>query len=303
MDFFFDPAIKRKSAHISSALSRNTHGRAPLPGVVEVSESGTCNRKCSFCPRSDPNYPDIKEFIAPALLHKLSAELGELGFGGIFLFSGFVEPLLDKNIYQHIRTVSSNIPNARVEMVTNGDVLNEARLLKLFENGLTTLLISVYDSAEDAERFEQMCIKADLSEHQFVIRHRYLPPEEDFGITLSNRAGAMSNAEFVIDDAVEPLREPCFYPSYTFFMDYNGDVLLCPHDWKKAKVVGNLTDQSFSEIWLGKGFMGARKSLKCGDRTKAPCQRCDVKGTLIGKEHADAWEKLSENTEPQNSNA
>jgi len=303
MDFFLDPAIKRKSQHISGALGRDAHGRAPLPGVVEVSESGTCNRKCSFCPRSDPNYPDIKEFIVPSLVQKLSAELGQLGFSGIFLFSGFVEPLLDKNIYEHIKTVSTNMPNARIEMVTNGDVLNKARLSKLFESGLTTLLISVYDSAEDAARLEQMCITTGLLEQQYVIRHRYLPPEEDFGITLSNRAGAMSTAEFVIDDAVEPLTEPCFYPSYTFFMDYNGDVLLCPHDWKKARVVGNMTDQSFSEIWLGENFMGARKSLKCGDRTKAPCQRCDVKGTLIGKEHADAWENFSGHSEPQNNDA
>ena len=299
MDYFIDPAIKRKSDHIFGALSRNAEGRAPLPGVVEVSESGTCNRNCSFCPRSDPNYPDIKEFVAPDLLDKLSSELGALGFSGIFLFSGFVEPLLDKNIYQLIRTVSSNLPNARVEMVTNGDVLNQTRLLKLFENGLTTLLISVYDRAEDAERLKQMCIKAGLAEHQYVIRHRYLPPEEDFGITLSNRAGAMATAEFAIDDAVEPLKEPCYYPSYTFFMDYNGDVLLCPHDWKKAKVVGNMKSQSFLDIWLSDNFMGARKSLKCGDRTKAPCQRCDVKGTLIGKEHADAWTKFSEEFELQ----
>ena len=32
----------------------------PLPSVIEISESGTCNRTCSFCPRSDPNFEDIK---------------------------------------------------------------------------------------------------------------------------------------------------------------------------------------------------------------------------------------------------
>ena len=34
-----------------------------------------------------------------------------------------------------------------------------------------------------------MCEEADLDQNQYVIRHRYLPPEEDFGITMSNRAG------------------------------------------------------------------------------------------------------------------
>ena len=35
----------------------------PLPSVVEISESGTCNRKCAFCPRSAPGFPDVKQFI------------------------------------------------------------------------------------------------------------------------------------------------------------------------------------------------------------------------------------------------
>ena len=71
----------------------------PLPSEVEISESGTCNRKCSFCPRSDPNYLDVKEFIKPALHTKLHKELAELNFSGTVRYSGFVEPLLDKNIY------------------------------------------------------------------------------------------------------------------------------------------------------------------------------------------------------------
>ena len=48
------------------------------------------------------------------------------------------------------------MPNSRLEMVNNGDVLNKDRLVKLFKNGLSTLLISVYDSAEDAEKFEKI---------------------------------------------------------------------------------------------------------------------------------------------------
>jgi len=294
MDYFFDPAIPRKSSHISKALKSRPDLQTPLPGVVEISESGTCNRVCSFCPRSDPDYPDIKEFISPKLLEKLMRELGDENYDGIVLFSGFVEPLLDKKIYEHIKTVAKQVPNARVEMVTNGDVLNKSRLLRLIDSGLTTILISVYDSAEDAERFEKMCTDAGLNDGQFVIRHRYLPPEQDFGITLSNRGGAMSKAEFAIHSLDEPLKSPCYYPSYTFFMDYNGDVLLCSHDWNKSKIVGNMNNQAFMDIWCGDDFMEARKLLNCGDRSKAPCQLCDVKGTLMGAEHAKAWQKIIE---------
>lgn len=284
---FIDPAIARKSQIVDDALQM-VEGW-PLPSVVEISESGTCNRKCVFCPRSAPHFPDIKEFIPSALISKIATELSEFDYAGIVLFSGFVEPLLDKKIYQHIATLRSALPRAKIEMVTNGDVLNESRLQRLFESGLSTILISVYDSRDDADRFESLCHKTELAPHQFVIRHRYLPEEQSFGITLNNRAGMMNNAAYAIPATSEALASPCHYPHYTFFMDYLGDVLMCPHDWGKKRVMGNLNRQTFREIWLSPGFSAVRKKLAQGERNFSPCNVCDVKGGLMGLAHVNAW--------------
>ena len=288
MTGFIDPAIKRKSEIVNNALASTDSG-IPLPSVVEVSESGTCNRSCAFCPRSNPEYPDLKEFIEPSLIDKLSGQLGDVGYKGIFLFSGFVEPLLDKNIYSLLALVRRNLPNVKLEMVTNGDVLDARRLNRLFESGLSTILISVYDGPDEADAFEKLCSEAGLTSNQYVVRHRYLPPEEDFGITLSNRSGMMDTAEFAIPSAPDPLPVACYYPHYTFFMDYLGDVLLCPHDWGKKLIVGNMKQQNFSDIWTSKEMVTARKRLAAADRKFSPCDKCDVKGTLMGKEHAAAW--------------
>ena len=43
----------------------------------------------------------------------------------------------------------------------------------------------------------------------------------------------MENAEYKIPSLKEPLKKPCYYPHYTFFMDYTGEVLVCSHDWGK----------------------------------------------------------------------
>ena len=59
---FIDPLIKRK-AELTKKIQFYKKN-IPLPSVVEISESGTCNRTCSFCPRSAPDYNDIKEFIS-----------------------------------------------------------------------------------------------------------------------------------------------------------------------------------------------------------------------------------------------
>lgn len=289
-DFFLDPSISRKSALVNKAL--NLMDGWPLPSVIEISESGTCNRKCVFCPRSNPKYPDIKEFIESDLVIKLALELGQYEYSGIFLFSGFVEPLLDKKIYNHIATVRKYLPLVSIELVTNGDVLDINRLKRLFKSGLSTLLISVYDGREDAERFELMCLEAGLAKDQFVIRHRYLPESENFGITINNRAGMMTDAAYSMPVPEKALTIPCYYPHYTFFMDYLGDVLLCPHDWGKNKIVGNMKRQTFKDIWLGNPFLGARKMLANGNRGFKPCNVCDVKGTLMGASHVQAWAAL-----------
>ena len=72
---FLDPAIKRKKdlTNKNYQLIKNT--KLPLPSEVEISESGVCNRKCGFCPRSAPDFKEVKEFISPQLHTKLIDQL------------------------------------------------------------------------------------------------------------------------------------------------------------------------------------------------------------------------------------
>ena len=99
---------------------------------------------------------------------------------------------------------------------------------------------------KEADELEKLCNKANLNNDQFIVRHRYLSEDNDFGITLSNRSGLMQNAEFQIKNLSNPLKNPCFIPSYTFFLDYQGDVLMCPHDWGKKLILGNLKNEKIN---------------------------------------------------------
>ena len=176
---FLDINIPNKSKSVEDRIQLIKHqGKMlPLPTEIEISESGTCNRVCSFCPRSDPGYEDKKEFISDVLHEKLCLELKEQNYRGTIRYSGFVEPLLDKNIFNLIKMVRKNLSESNIEIVTNGDPLNLKRLNKLFESGLNKILISVYDGKEDAQKFEDMCISANLGEDQYIIRHRYFKHE------------------------------------------------------------------------------------------------------------------------------
>ncbi len=285
---FLDTNIKNKSKTVEEKIQLiEINGNfLPLPTEIEISESGTCNRKCSFCPRSDPDYEDKKEFISNDLHRKLCSELKELNYKGTVRYSGFVEPMVDKNIFNLIGMTNAYLPKSNIEMVTNGDPLNLKRLKKLFLQGLSKILISVYDSEEDAIKFEKMCKDAELNQEQYIIRRRYLPESQDFGITLSNRAGSMKNAEYKIKPLDKAFNNPCYIPSYTFFLDYQGDVLMCPHDWGKKVILGNLNKEKFKEIWFKKKSMNYRKMLTNANRNFKPCNVCDVEGTFMGKKNS-----------------
>ena len=277
---------KQKTVENRIQLINYKNQTLPLPTEIEISESGTCNRKCSFCPRSAPGFIDKKVFIHSKLHKKLCEELSQLDYEGTIRYSGFVEPLLDKKIYDLIKMVRDYLPNSNIELVTNGDPLNLERLKKLFKCGLNKILISAYDNKENADELEDLCKKANLTKEQYIVRHRYYSDDKDFGITLSNRAGLMENAEFKIPSLKEPLKKPCFIPSYTFFLDYQGDVLMCPHDWGKKIILGNLNNKSLTDIWFSDKSIKLRKNLNKSNRNFAPCNVCDVDGTLMGKKNS-----------------
>ena len=213
-------------------------------------------------------------------------ELKEINYSGTIRYSGFVEPMLDKNIFNLISMVRKFLPKSNIEMVTNGDPLNDKRLKKLFFSGLNKVLISAYDGEKEANELENLCKSVGLNDNQYIVRHRYLPEEKDFGITLSNRAGLMDKAEFKIDSLKEPLKTPCYIPTYTFFLDYQGDVLMCPHDWGKKIILGNLKDTKILDIWFSNQSMKIRKMLINSNRNFDPCNVCDVVGTLMGKSNS-----------------
>ena len=285
---FLDPNLKNKSKTVEDKIQLFSFNgqNLPLPTEIEISESGTCNRSCSFCPRSAANFVDKKEFITNDLHEKLCVELKELNYKGTIRYSGFVEPMLDKNIYNLISMVRGYLPESNIEMVTNGDPLNLKRLKKLFDHGLNKILISAYDGKEESEKLENLCIQANLNEKQYIVRHRYYSEEQDFGITLSNRSGLMADAEFKIDALKEPLKNPCYIPSYTFFLDYQGDVLMCPHDWGKKVILGDLNKEKLKDIWFSKKFMRIRKMLNKSNRNFKPCNVCDVEGTFMGEKNS-----------------
>ncbi len=288
---FKDTNVRRKTNILSRHLGKTSGTKTTPPAFsfVELNITELCNRKCSFCPRADPTvYPSRKEFMAIEVYKKIVTELKLLNFSGRLIFSAFSEPLLHQSLEKFIRLAKENSSDIQIELNTNGDLLTVGKLQGLFGAGLDLIVISMYDNQGQVQKFDEMMQKASIPTTNYILRARYDNPENKYNFILSNRSGM---AKVPVDNKTSfPIKRPCYYPHYQIIVDWDGTVLLCPHDWGKKITIGNLSENSLLDTWTNNTIKRVRQSLASGDRDFPPCNRCNANGTLIGKRHCEQWQ-------------
>ena len=255
---------------------------------VEINPVELCNRKCVFCPRHDV-YKNRHLYMSPETAHSIGKKLSDINYLGGIGFSGFGEPLLHHSIVEILKTIKSYLPSLdRYEIITNGDLLSVGKVHDLLSAGITTILVNLYDGKEQIHHFEEL-FKAAKTD-RYLLRHHYLGPEEDYGLTLNNRAGSVSSREIT-----KPLKRTCFLPFYKFVIDWDGGIILCPQDWqRKGNLELNINEHTIPEIWLSEKITKYRMALIQKDRSCSPCRECDCLGILHGDKSYNLFLEFSD---------
>lgn len=258
----------------------------PKPTWVELSLIDVCNRKCVFCPKANEDVaPDTYQSMTRNIINKIHDQLIEINFTGTISLCGYGEPLLHKDINYIVEKLSKV---SKVEIITNGDVLSPKKLQQLFLSNVSKVLVSMYDGPEQIEKFEKMAREANVSNDTFILRDRWYDKYNDFGVKLTNRAGTIKEGnQEKIDN-----NKKCYYPTYQFLIDWDGNIYLCPQDWQRRISMGNMMQETIFKIWTGKILSKFRKDLLSGNRCNSPCSKCNADGTLLGNKHAKKWEEI-----------
>jgi radical SAM protein with 4Fe4S-binding SPASM domain len=257
----------------------------PNPTWVELSIIDVCNRSCNFCPKSDASIaPNTYQQMSLGLIEKIKKDLKKISFKGAIALCGYGEPLLHKDILKIVKILAKV---SDVEVITNGDPLSSKLIQQLYKSNLKKLLVSLYDGPEQIIKFEKMIKDAKVPFDFVVLRDRWYDDTSNFGVKLTNRTGTVTVGE-QIKFGVHKI---CYYPSYQILIDWDGNTYLCPQDWQRRISMGNVMQQDFYEIWIGKFLTKYRKKLLLGDRSLSPCNTCNAQGTLLGDDHAIAWKK------------
>ena len=257
----------------------------PLFNWLELSPIDRCNRSCTFCPRSDPSVaPNQSLLMTPGLYRKLASELGELNYEGTVMLAGYGEPMLSKHLEDMIQVFA---PVSRVEVVTNGDCLTREKLEKMAAAGVDQVLISLYDGPDQVDYFQEMVSSSNVPEGLVILRDRWYREDVDFGLKLTNRAGTVRIGQ----QAEIDISQPCYYPHYSMMIDWNGNAYLCPQDWHRCRISGNVMLHSMLDVWTSKELNQCHNKLGEGSRDMEPCQGCNADGTLHGHKHKIAWDE------------
>lgn len=249
---------------------------------IEINITELCNRTCVFCPRVNPKiYPNRNIHMNIEVVDRIISELVRLNYKGKISFSGFGEPLLNKDFSSIVKKFRDFLPENVIECNTNGDKLSSEKIDEIFNSGLSKLYINMYDGPDQIEIFKNMISNSSVSEEDIFLRPHWKNCESnEWGLILNNRSGAVENISKI---KTFPLQKKCNFPFYKMFIDWNGDVLICCNDWLRKKIIMNVMNSSIDDIWLSKEFNDIRKKLSVGNREDSPCSSCDVDGEISGE--------------------
>ncbi len=274
-------------------------GKVPLQ--VDLFAVDICNLKCPMCPRQD-HIPG-KGYMDVELVKRVIDEATAFGLCA-FNFGGLGEPTLYPDLFKVIKYAKEK-GVVDVNMHTNGTRLEHDFNCQLIESGLDRLTISlnsankeVYEKIMVGAKFEKVYAAVEdllkqRNEHPTTRLHikanfieMYEDDPEEKNRFLSYWSDKVNRIAVLRYLDCRDGEEGVFHKkNYVQDNDFccaelwrrlaiwsDGAATICFRDIKKRVVVGNIHDQSITEIWTGEKLQQIRDAHRKGDFKK--CNLC-----------------------------
>ena len=237
---------------------------------IEIETVNRCNNDCSFCPvnRND----DIRQlrYMDKALFEKIISDLEAINYSGVISLFSNNEPLIDKRILDFISFAKKKLPNATHALFTNGLLLNRDKYVVLTEL-LDFLVIDnynddlrlnpnvqeIYESSSDVYNGCKVLVQ-NRKKNQILLNRGTLSPNQEAQNTIYS--------------------SPCILPYIQMVVRPDGKVSRCCQDAYGNETMGDLNNQTVSEIWYGDKFNSLRREVHNGRNERKFCKNCDIIG-------------------------
>jgi len=289
------------------------HTAVPLetPLVVYIEPSGYCNLKCGFCPMGLEEGQLKKALMPYELFTKLIDDLADFPAKVKLLrICGNGDPLMNRRLVQMLRYARERGASERIEMLSNGLLLNE-ELIRELPKVLDRLIISI-EGLSAADYLETCKTHMDFEAFKGKLQALY-QARGTCTIHLKIHHGAIKGEADA--EAFRALVEPCSDEHYIeklvpmwpeldselFTREFrwevtavqprrvcaqifkgiqvqaDGEVVPCCVDWKRVNLLGDLNHQSLMEIWKGERLRALQVRHLSGLKPElSPCQNCTM---------------------------
>ncbi len=308
----------------------------PAPFTVYIEQTRYCNFKCFYCihsTRDDKNGPFQKlnykiEHMDENDFNKILNDLKEFPVNSIkkIVFSGLGEPTANPMLPKFIKEIVDAKIAKKVELITNGLLLNEEKINQIVDSGLTNMVIST--QGLNSETYEKICgVKIDFNKFLNTLEYLYKnrkqidiyikiidsalknkDEEKLFYETFSKYADRIYVEHLVQEqqshEAIKNIvdgrnfygeeiikdRKVCAPAFYFMQIGCDLDIFPCPlPGLSKPFSIGSAKTQSLLDIWNGKKRLNFLKALLRFQKDKFPdCNGCTNYNCILDpKEYLD----------------
>lgn len=272
----------------------------PSQVIVDVTE--VCNLACIHCPhpafKRSHNYAG--RLVEQDLNTKLVDEVREFGAGKTqyIRYSSSGEPLVHPKIYDMLEYAVEH-SGVSVTLTTNGTMLDEKRIAKLFSSGLHMIDVSI--DAVTPETYAAVRVNGDLNVTRANIV-KLLKMKQNLGAEVAivvsfveqpkNTHEAAAFESFWTDQGADQVvvrrlhsaanavtdianrmhsdeepgsRYPCLYPWERILLNSTGDLIFCPQDWVHGSTIAHYSETTIREVWHGEFYRKLRQAHLSND--------------------------------------
>ncbi len=265
-------------------------------------------------PLSHPEFKVSEHYggrlLDDSLNAKLVDEVRDFGAGKTqyIRYSSSGEPLVHPKIYDMLEYAVEN-SGVFVTLTTNGTLLDEKRIEKLFSSGLhlidvsldaltpeTYAAVRVHGKLEVTRRNVMKLLEMKHRLHvdvSIVVSFAEQPQNtheteafesfwKDQGADsvvirrLHSAAGGLPQiAERMRSQGKPGSRYPCLYPWERILLSPRGDLKFCPQDWVYGSTIAPYSDTTIREVWQGEFYRKLRQAHLSNDFSRHPfCGQC-----------------------------
>ncbi len=287
------------------------------PFTIVIEPTNACNFKCAFCFHSLKGEALSKKGFSQnnLSLDQYKKIIGDIaGFPQkikVLRFSGFGEPLLNKELCRMIEYAKEFNIAERIMIISNGSLLTNELSDSLIKAGLDEFYISI--EGLTGERYKELC-SVDINFEKFVDNINYFyehrnkckifakilnddMDEADFkqfygifgaitdDIFMDNIIPIFTGVDYstFVGDGSKDIEgkpkkslEVCIQPFNSLFIHASGNVSACCTDYLEKIAFGNVFRESLMNIWNGNKLNKFRvMHLKKMHKRHLQCKKCD----------------------------